>query len=340
MPELNAQANGSAANGASAHELNGATNPALFSNIEIDQSAAPTEDATTPSTGRNSQPGETPVVQQEPKTTSAADVRVADIRKNQQDCRGEKIDFVFYRRREFAIYRSGGKILVQYSDDETVAKAQVANTAELLPLRGRLQYLVKDMTAPNAYHWQIAEALRLGLDGQKDAAKSTLQGAIDHIIARRVSEGRTHYLTYAGGVVILAVATLCAAAAALWFIWHTTPDQIASGLNYLMMATGSGAMGAMLSTAIALRARTVATDVDLKSNAVDSAVRIMIGVISAAALYLILDSNLLDDVKVGATTLKPDLNWKLALLVGFAAGFLERLLPDLLEKKLAPALAK
>jgi hypothetical protein len=155
-----------------------------------------------------------------------------------------------------------------------------------------------------------------------------------------VSEGRTHYLTYAGGVVILAVALLCAAAAALWFIWHTTPDQVASGLHYLMMATGSGAMGAMLSTAIALRARTVATDVDLKSNAVDSAVRIMIGVISAAALYLILDSNLLDDVKVGATTLKPELDWKLALLVGFAAGFLERLLPDLLEKKLAPAIAK
>ncbi len=274
------------------------------------------------------------------KDSGDREVQVADIKKGQLDARGEKIDFVFFRRRDFVIYRSGGKILVQYADQEATAKNQISNTAELLPLRGRLQYLVKDMAAPTAYHWQIAEALRLGLDGQKDAAKSTLQAAIDDINATRLRKGRTAYLVYAGAMVLGALAMLCGVAGTIWFGWQATPDQVAKGLKHLMMATGSGAMGALLSTAIALRARTVATDLDLKSNAVDSAVRIMIGVISAAVLYLVLDSNLLDEVKVQGVTLKPDINWKVALLVGFAAGFMERLVPDLLEKKLAPAMAK
>jgi hypothetical protein len=104
------------------------------------------------------------------------------------------------------------------------------------------------------------------------------------------------------------------------------------------MATTSGAGGALLSTAIALRARSVAIDGDVLSNAVDSTVRIMIGVISAAVLFLMLSSNLLPNVSVAAMPVfKPEsITWKIALLIGFAAGFLERLVPDLLEKRLAP----
>ncbi len=265
------------------------------------------------------------------------EVRVADIRKNKQDARGEKIDFVFFRRRNcFAIYKSSGRIMVQYADDEAEAKEQVANIAELLPLRDRLNYIVNDMKSPHAYQWQIAESLRLGLDGQKDAAKGTMQAAIDNIIATRVSDGRTAYLVYAGMLVVGAVVLLGITAATLWYAGQPTPE----GLGYLMLATGSGAMGAMLSTAIALRARTVATDVDWKSNSVDGAMRIMIGLISAAVLYLILDSDVLAGFSLSTRNLTYDAIWKIALLIGFLAGFLERLVPDLLENKLASAMVK
>jgi hypothetical protein len=69
----------------------------------------------------------------------------------------------------------------------------------------------------------------------------------------------------------------------------------------------------------------------------------MIGVISAAVLYVMLDSNLLDSfsVSVKAFAKNPsDQIWELALLTGFSAGFLERLVPNLLENKLAPAMVK
>jgi hypothetical protein len=340
MTEPNTVANGNSINGAS---LNGgaaiaglAGSPAAPDHDEAQDassakapSAGEPQPAASVAAGPN---GSTQAVAQK-----SADVSVRDIRKNQADCRGEKIDFVFFRRPDYAVYRSGGKILVQYSDNEGTARSQIANTADLLPLRSRLQYLMKDMEAPSACHWQIAEALRLGLDGQREAAKSMMQAAIDDILARRMSKGRTLYLAWAGTV---AASVSCAAgAAAVWFLLHR--DEFALGLGYLMMATGAGAMGSLLSAAQALRSRAIATDGDRISNAVDSTIRILIGVISAAVLYLILDSNLLAKFSLGTQALPDrDMVWKVALLIGFVAGFLERLVPDLLENKLAPALTK
>jgi hypothetical protein len=336
------EGDGGAGNGALPQGMNGvaATDPgAAEEHAETDHGAGPAPELSTPqpasvSLAQAANGAAQPAAASEaPEGTNPAEIGVRDIRKGKTDCRGEKIDYVFFRRRDYVIYRSGGKILVHYSDNETTLRDQVAHTAELLPLRNRLQYLMKDMTAPTAYHWQIAEAFRLGLDGQRDAAKSIMQGAIDDIVAKRVSKGRTAYLFCTGAAAGLVAC--CAGAAAMWFLEDAVQPFTAP--SFLMMATGSGALGALLSTAIALRARTVATDYNLISNAVDSTIRILIGVISAAVLYLILDSNLLQGLHLGSNSEKP---WNLALLAGFLAGFVERLVPDLLENKLAPAMAK
>jgi hypothetical protein len=186
------------------------------------------------------------------------------------DSRGEKIDFVFFMLRDcFAVYWCNGRIMVQYADNDDQYKSQVEAIAELFPLRDRLQYLLSDMPeihgdaardTPHAYEWQIAESLRLGLVGQNDAAKRTMQAAIDNVVGKRVSDGRTSYLIWAGSLVISAIALLVTVSAAMAYFLGYTPEQLRPGLGYLMLATGSGAMGAMLSTAIALRDRTVGTD--------------------------------------------------------------------------------
>jgi hypothetical protein len=94
----------------------------------------------------------------------------------------------------------------------------------------------------------------------------------------------------------------------------------------------------VLSIAIGIRARTVAIEGDWKSNAVDAAVRIGIGMISAAVLYLVLNSGLVSSISVGGAALNGGaMSWQLALIVGVAAGFLERLVPDLLERGTEPA---
>src|SRR5215813_8614299 len=70
---------------------------------------------------------------------------VADIKKGLPDNRGEKIEDLFYHRRSFAIYRSGDKVMVHYADDEKTEKRQAAAVAELVFLRGRLQFLMSGM---------------------------------------------------------------------------------------------------------------------------------------------------------------------------------------------------
>jgi hypothetical protein len=264
------------------------------------------------------------------------EVRVADIKKDQLDHRDEKIEHVFYHRRNFAIYLSGDKVMVHYADNEKTQKRQTAAVAELVFLRGRLQFLMSGIIKrPNPYHCQIAEALRLCLDGRKAESKAMLQMLIDTIIEHRLQEGCDFYLKWTAAVVLTIIGALSAAAAG-----HVDqPDEIAAGLRCLMLATGSGAIGAAMSTALALQARNgsaaVKAHVDPKRNAIDGAARILIGVASAAALYLFLDSDFLSAIKIGDLAIKPDIDWKKALMVGFMGGFLERLVPDLLEKKFA-----
>jgi len=265
----------------------------------------------------------------------ASVIRVYDIRKGQQDNRGETIDLVFFKRPEFAIYQSGGKILVQYADDEALAKEQIAKIAELLPLKDRLQYLVQNMDQPERYHWQIAESLRLGLYGQKDPAKNIMQGAIDDINAMRLRNGRVSYLVatliFVTFIVLVAFITSIAIHGS-WFAQIESshkPDFLR-----LDLAVASGAVGALFSCVWQLRARTVATDGDILSNAVDSLARIVIGMVSAVALLLVIISDFTG--KIAPIVSDPLLDWKSVLVVGLLAGFVERLVPDLLEKRLAP----
>ena len=82
-----------------------------------------------------------------------------------------------------------------------------------------------------------------------------------------------------------------------------------------------------------MRAKTVATEGDDTSVRVDAKLRVLIGVISAGVLYLLLATGVLSQLKIGELSFAAGaIAWQLALLIGFASGFLERLVPDILEK--------
>ena len=247
---------------------------------------------------------------------------VADIVRGTVDGRGEPIDHVFFKRTCYAIYKSGGKVVVQYADEEDKAVDQIAKTSPLIPLRDQLQYLVAQRNHPTCYLPQIAEALRLGLEDKPDLGAVILNCAIADIHAARAREGRLVYLGYTVPIALLVAAALIGFAS--YF-----PDP---NVRMLLQAAGSGAVGALLSIIIAIRTRTVALDGDRMSNILDGTGRLLIGVISAAALFLLLTSGLVAEVKAGgATLIGQHPTWQIALIIGFAAGFLERLVPDLLN---------
>ena len=102
----------------------------------------------------------------------------------------------------------------------------------------------------------------------------------------------------------------------------------------LWLAAKAGLVGAAFSIALAIRGRTVALDTDLLDNVTDGTLRLLIGVISAGVLLLLFASGIVPNLKIGEADFKPStLTWEMVLVIGFVGGFLERLVPDLLEKK-------
>jgi hypothetical protein len=102
----------------------------------------------------------------------------------------------------------------------------------------------------------------------------------------------------------------------------------------LWLAAKAGLVGAAFSIALAIRGRTVALDTDLLDNVTDGTLRLLIGVISAGVLLLLLACGILPSLKIGDANFSGStLTWQMVLVIGFVGGFLERLVPDLLEKK-------
>jgi hypothetical protein len=184
----------------------------------------------------------------------------------------------------------------------------------------------KQVHKQNCYQAQIAEALRLGLENQMEVARRTLQGALENCMDIRETHGRISYMALAGLSGGLLAAIL------FYFAYEL---GTAKGEGLMLLASGGGALGALLSVAVAIRGRTVAIDGDWFANMLDGALRIVIGMISGGVLYLFMASGIVSDVKLGDTTALTGakMNWHVALLIGFAAGFVERLLPNLLDKE-------
>jgi len=258
---------------------------------------------------------------------------VAAIVAGARDSGGEKIDCVYFKRLDYAIYRRGTppQIVVAYSDIAATADQQIVAISPLLPLRDHLIRLIDDLPpkAQEHYRAQIADALRLGLEQQIAPAQALLAEAVDEALAAQARRGRLVYLQWTGLAIVPAL---------ILILWGGSYVQAHAGVHLLVMAAGAGALGAVLSIAIGIRKRTVAIEGDWRSNAVDAAVRVGIGMISAAVLFLLLNSGILVTINAGGVALTgSDMNWQVALVVGFAAGFLERLVPDLLDRAAPPS---
>ena len=151
---------------------------------------------------------------------------------------------------------------------------------------------------------QIAYALQLALDGDSDGAKATVAAA---------------------KVAAILIGLLFLAS---WL----RPFQEAS--SNLWLAGKAGLLGAAFSIALAIRGRTVALDTELLDNLTDGTLHLLIGVMSAKVFLLLLGCGILPPLTIGnANFTGTSLTWQMVLVVGFVGGFLERLVPELLEKR-------
>jgi hypothetical protein len=281
-------------------------------------------------------------------------MNVADLAKDKLDLAGVPVDLIYYRHAPiYAIYGTAQRVGVHYADDPAIADEQRKVLSQLAPVRGEINGLVdgwrtadekkrifiwfgwkrglKLRARAKRYDRQVADALVVALEGDLTGADALLNKIRDDAKGERVSWARFEYLLMAIGAALLL--TIIAIVVA----WLDKPERCIFGRMLcfkeawdLWRGIAAGAFGAFFSIALAIRGRTILTDLYRTSNLMDAALRVVIGAIAGAMLVGLIDAKF---VRFWLGESSPDEYGALhILIVGFIAGFSERLVPDLLAK--------
>jgi hypothetical protein len=239
----------------------------------------------------------------------------------------------------YAVYRTQERVMVQVDDDPEKAKEQRTALASLNLIRGQINGLIDGWRSSNSprlvakasrYDDQVAASLIMCLEDDPISARQTLLDTKQDIIAERSSWARFQYLICASITGAILYSILCIVSSA-WFKAHVY--GFSADADILFTAAQAGTIGAFFSIAIAIRNRTILTDLRQRDNAADAILRMLIGVIAAGILICLLRSKAVTSFKIGdadATSANPA--WMFIVVLGFIAGFFERLVPDMLAK--------
>lgn len=257
---------------------------------------------------------------------------VADVSKGTEDIEGRRVEEVYARKgapKGYAVYKvKDGDVWVQMSDDAEGANVQRTALGKVSILRWDIDRLADDWKREAHYHRELAAGLQLALQGNEQEAQDKLTRVLDALRQERAIAGRVQYMVYAA---LTALALLC-----VLYVFSESVYPFTTPSTNVWLAGKGGLMGAFLSIAISIRGRTVALDNDSMSNALEGAVRLSIGVIAGGFLLLALGSGFLTRVVAGDITGVASggqiANWQAAVILGFLGGFVERLVPNLLDK--------
>lgn len=273
-----------------------------------------------------------------PNSSDCSVVRLQDIVKGNKDSRGHVILDVLWVAPEFRIYRTRLGVLPHFSDDRAVAASQRAEFFKLFPeLSQANELLASSFTNNDFFRREVARGVVMALDPvtDTDAAKASLQAALDKAICYRCAGARVFYGLLCAGLTLMAFGMLFLidnVVAHLNLDW-VVADQLSRGT----WAMAAGCAGALFATVTRLPQLDIACDGPLFSVYLNAICRMMIGGIAGGLIFLLLETNLLQDLVqngmgggTDAVTVAP--KFLVLLFWAFVAGFSERFIPDLLNR--------
>ncbi|MEA3061723.1 MAG: hypothetical protein QOJ94_1504 [Sphingomonadales bacterium] len=280
---------------------------------------------------------------------------VADIMPGVPDATGSMILSVYSKvRQTFAVYRTRERVSIQFADDPSLGAQQRKAVSPLNPLRGQINGLIDGWRAAEdddyvprgspLFFWRalnshevkakaamfdrrVADTLAMALQGDVDGAAALLAEIKANLLEERTSAARIDYLAFAA---LTTLALVLIAAGVTVFRRPMGDDE-----RQLWLAFGAGSLGALFSTAIAMRSRAIMTDLQLRENRTDAIARIGIGAVAGVLLVVMVTSKIVSvDIGGGAISAA---QWAVIAFIAFIGGFSERLVPDLLDKAAARA---
>jgi hypothetical protein len=280
--------------------------------------------------------------------------RVADIRLNGEDPAGARIAEVYARNPpHYAVYRTSERVLAWFADDPAEAGAQRARLARLNPARGAINGLVDgwrtgpahEQARARRYERGVADALVMALEGPGDAEAADAAALLDQIkadvLAERTSRACLQYVLAALAATLWAILLLILLGPVMRWLAPLAGGACAGGetAGAVRLGAGAGAAGALFSIGLFVQNRTVLPDLAWRDNSLDAALRVLIGTIAGGVLICLLGTGLVSLTLAGRTLDFTGLEaakliggWMTVAVAGFAAGFSEQLVPDLLAK--------
>jgi hypothetical protein len=267
-------------------------------------------------------------------------VSVSSVKIGATDRRGRVIARIYILDPSFAVYGTTDEqdkgLTVQFSDDNAKAEEQRAAFAKIDPLLTEIAALLTQWRGYQVERarLQMASAVRAALT-QKDARPSLdiLEKARLRVIKERELRGRSWSLAFSF-VTAFTIAAFLIAIVRCKLAFDILNLRFAEAPSWAVILL-AGMVGALFSSVIAVRRKSEASELNRLENFVDGGTRVFVGAVAAGILLLLVQTGIVPGIHIGTLSLGGGKSSDVPglLLLGFVAGFSERLVPDLFGKK-------
>lgn len=224
---------------------------------------------------------------------------------------------------------ANSRVCVHLSDHPETRALQVDNLSQVSDLRTKVAGLINGRWRDPYFERAFAEALGMAAEFDVTNARARLTELLAEL---RQESGR---IGQAWQMAFSCVAWAAFVSVLFLFSEHIHPFE-QPGTN-VWLAAKAGATGALFSIATMFNKRALAPDNKKIRIALEATIRVGSGVIAGGALLLALSSGFFTK-PVGGDSGVQIANWMYVAVIGFLAGFVERLVPDLFDKvQLDPA---